>query len=211
MLDPHHDQPILSAGQPLDSAHAAMILIHGRGTSAQSILPLAQELAHPAFVYLAPQAQNGTWYPYPFMQPIERNEPYLSSALKRLSDVVAQIESAAIPAERIVIGGFSQGACLAAEFTARNPRRWGGLFILSGGLIGATLRDYTGSLAGTPVFIGCSDIDSHVPLERIHATTMILQNLGAQVTEKIYPQMGHAINEDELTHLRTMINLVLPK
>jgi predicted esterase len=204
-------EPVLSIGQPLDSAQAAMILVHGRGASAQSLLPLAQELAHPAFTYLVPQAQNGTWYPYPFTEPTERNEPYLSSALQRLADIVTHIESANIPADRIVIGGFSQGACLAAEFVARNPRRWGGLFVLSGGLIGATLRTYTGALDGTPVFIGCSDIDAHVPLQRVHDTTAVFETLGAQVTEKIYPQMGHTVNEDELTHLRELINLVIPK
>jgi predicted esterase len=211
MFDPHHEQPVLSIGQPLDSAQAAMILVHGRGASAQSLLPLAQELTHPVFTYLVPQAQNGTWYPYPFTEPTERNEPYLSSALQRLADIVTHIESANIPADRIVIGGFSQGACLAAEFVARNPRRWGGLFVLSGGLIGATLRTYTGALDGTPVFIGCSDIDAHVPLQRVHDTTAVFETLGAQVTEKIYPQMGHTVNEDELTHLRELINLVIPK
>ncbi len=208
--DPHQGQSIFMAGQPLESAQAAMILVHGRGASAQSILTLAEDLPHPGFVYFAPQAQDYTWYPYPFMNPLEQNEPYLSSALRLLGNLVTHIEVAGIPAERIVIGGFSQGACLSSEFVARNARRWGGLFALSGGLIGpdGTPRDYPGSLDGTPIFAGCGDRDAHIPQARVHETAAVFEQLGGQVTERIYPGMGHQINQDELEYLRQLVALV---
>jgi len=210
MSESHEGQPVFMAGQPLETAQAAMILVHGRGASAQSILTLAEDLPHPGFAYFAPQAHDYTWYPNRFMEPLETNEPYLSSALQLLANLVTHIEAAGIPAERIVIGGFSQGACLSAEFVARNARRWGGLFVLSGGLIGpdGTPRDYPGSLDGTPAFIGCGDRDLHIPQERVHETAAVLEQLGGQVVERIYPGMGHQINQDELEHLRQLIALV---
>lgn len=213
MSELHQGQPVFKAGQPLETAQAAMILVHGRGASAQSILTLAEDLPHPGFAYFAPQAQDYTWYPVPFMKPLEQNEPYLSSALERLADLAAQIEAAGIPTGRIVIGGFSQGACLSSEFVARNARRWGGVFVLSGGLIGpdGIPRAYPGSLDGTPIFIGCGDRDSHIPLARVHETTAVFKQLGGQVTERIYSGMGHQINQDELEHLRQFINLVVSK
>ena len=179
-----------------------MILVHGRGATAQSILELGQALDHPDFAYMAPQAADNTWYPYSFLSPLQRNEPGLSSGLEVIGGLVERAIDAGIEPDRIVIGGFSQGACLAAEFVARNARRYGGLLVFSGGLIGpvGTERRYSGSLEGAPVFIGCSDRDSHIPLERVAETTEVLTALGASVDERIYPDMGHTVIQDELYH-----------
>lgn len=207
----HQGQPIAHAGQRLDQAQAALILLHGRGATAASILLLAEELYHPAYAYVAPQAANNTWYPYTFLAPMAQNEPWLSSALARVGEVVATVEAAGIPAERIALGGFSQGACLASEFMARNARRYGGLLAFSGGLIGppGTPRTYTGSLDGTPVFLGCSDVDPHIPKARVEETAAVFEELGAQVTMRLYPGMGHTINADEITHARTLLQNAL--
>lgn len=197
---PHQGQELRHAGPPLAAARGALILLHGRGATAESILELAQFLPHEGLTYVAPQAANDTWYPYSFLSPLEQNEPYLSSALARVADVVAQVREAGIAAERIVLGGFSQGACLASEFVACNAQRWGGLLAFSGGLIGppGTPRDYSGTLAGTPVFLGCSDVDPHIPLGRVEETAAVLARLGGQVDKRIYPRMGHTINQDEI-------------
>lgn len=177
-----------------------MILVHGRGATATSILDLARALPHPDMAYLAPQAVDNSWYPFSFLAPVENNESGISSGIQALADVVQQVEEAGISAENIIIGGFSQGACLASEFVARHPRRYGGLLVFSGGLIGppGALRDYAGSLAGTPVFIGCGDVDSHIPVERVQETTATLTRMGAVVTQRIYPGMGHTINQNEI-------------
>jgi phospholipase/carboxylesterase len=207
----HQSQSIAHTGQPLDQAQAALILLHGRGATAPSILLLAEELFHPAYAYVAPQAANNTWYPYTFLAPMQQNEPWLSSALARVGEVVATIEAAGIPAERIVLGGFSQGACLASEFMARNARRYGGLLAFSGGLIGppGAPRAYAGSLDGTPVFMGCSDVDAHIPKERVEETAVVLEQMGAQVAMRLYPGMGHTINADEIDHARALLQNVL--
>ena len=207
---PHQGQPTRSAGEPLDRARAAMVLVHGRGASADSILELAAELAQPGFAYLAPQAAGSTWYPNSFLAPIPTNEPGLSSALRRIADLVDQIQKAGVPAERIVLLGFSQGACLTLEFAARNARRYGGVAGLSGGLIGpdGTSRTYQGSLDGTPVLLGCSDIDFHIPEARVHHTAEVLRRLGAEVDERIYPGMGHTVNQDEIDAVRAMMAAV---
>lgn len=204
---PHQGQEILTAGKGLNESQAAMILIHGRGASAYDILELGTYLAAPEMAQLAPQAANNTWYPYSFLNPLEQNEPYLSSALQVVADVVDRVEAAGIAAERIIIGGFSQGACLASEFVARHARRYGGLLLFSGGLIGppGTPREYAGSLAGTPVFLGCSDVDFHIPLERVEETAEVLANLGGKVTKKIYPNMGHTIIQDEIDEAQTIV------
>ncbi|MEP7357982.1 MAG: dienelactone hydrolase family protein [Anaerolineales bacterium] len=203
---PHAAQPVLTAGLPLAQAQAAMLLVHGRGASARDILTLAPELLQPGFAFLAPQAAQSTWYPNPFMTPIAANEPWLSSALAKLAAVLAQIAAAGIPPERTLLLGFSQGACLATEFAARHARRYGAVIGLSGGLIGpdGTPRDYPGSLAGTPVFLGCSDVDFHIPKERVDHTAEVLARLGGQVTKRLYPNMGHTTNEDELDFVRGM-------
>jgi predicted esterase len=205
--DPHQGQPVLTAGRPLDQARAAMILIHGRGATAESILTLAGELDQPEFAYLAPQAAGNTWYPYSFLAPLEDNEPYLSSALAMLAGLIDRLAGAGLTPEQTMLVGFSQGACLSLEFVARNARRYGGVAALSGGLIGpdGTSRDYTGSLAGTPIFLGCSDVDPHIPKARVHHSTEVLDKLGGQVTERLYPGMGHTVNEDELAFVQGMM------
>ncbi|HRV90707.1 MAG TPA: dienelactone hydrolase family protein [Anaerolineae bacterium] len=208
---PHRGQPVYTAGQPLNEAKAAMILVHGRGATAPSILELANALYHPDFVYLAPQAANNTWYPNSFLSPIPGNEPGLSSGLAVLGDLIAQIEAAGISAEKIVLAGFSQGACLASEFVARNARPYGGLLAFSGGVIGppGTPRNYEGSLEGMPVFVGCSDSDFHIPVERVHESTAVFEALGAAVTERIYPNMGHTIIQDEIDQARGIVEGVV--
>ncbi|KPK11565.1 MAG: phospholipase [Anaerolineae bacterium SG8_19] len=203
----HQNQPLYSYGKPLEQAQAAMILIHGRGATAESILTLAEELYHPDIVYLAPQATGYTWYPYSFLVPIEQNEPGISSGIAVIESLVNEISAAGIPYERILIGGFSQGACLATEYTARHARRYGGLLGFSGGLIGpeGTPHDYAGSLDGTPVFLGCSDVDPHIPKARVELTAEVLGKLGGEVTVRLYPGMGHTINQDEIDHGLAMV------
>jgi predicted esterase len=184
-----------------------MILVHGRGATAEDILGLAGELGRPDLAYVAPQATGFTWYPYSFLAPMERNEPGLSSGLALIGHLVDRLGEAGIPPERTVLLGFSQGACLSLEYAARNARRFAGVAGLSGGLVGppGTPRDYPGSFDGTPVFLGCSDRDPHIPLERVKETTEVLTRMGAQVTERIYPAMGHTVNEDELEHVRGLV------
>ena len=203
----HQGQPVLHAGAPLDRAQAAMILVHGRGASARDILTLVPEFDRPGFAYLAPQAAGHTWYPLSFLSPLARNEPYLSSALARLDEVLAQVLQAGIPAERVVLLGFSQGACLASEYVARHARRYGGLAALSGGLIGPddTPRDYPGSLDGTTVFLGCSDVDFHIPKARVLESAAVFRRLGGQVTARLYPGLGHTVNQDEIDAVKQMM------
>jgi predicted esterase len=183
-------------------------MVHGRGARAEDILSLADEFARPDFAYLAPQAAGNTWYPNRFIAPMEDNEPWLSSALDFVGDVLKHIHEAGIPYERTVLLGFSQGACLTLEFAARNVRRFGGVVGLSGALIGPddAPRDYPGSLAGTPVFLGCSDVDFHVPKERVDQTADVMRRLGGNVTERLYPGMGHTVNEDEIEFVRGMMD-----
>lgn len=207
----HQGQPVYAAGKPLAEAKGTLILLHGRGATAQDILSLASELYHPDLAYLAPQAAGHTWYPHSFLMPLAQNEPYLSSALQRIGEVVAQVEAAGIPAERIILGGFSQGACLSSEFVARNARHYGGLLVFSGGLIGppGTPRTYAGTLAETPIFLGCSDVDFHIPKERVTESADVFRRLGAQVTAKLYPNLGHTIVADELEHARRIVAEVM--
>ncbi len=211
MKGPHQGQPIRTAGSPLPRARAAMVMLHGRGATADSILSLAPELDAPEFAYLAPQAGGNSWWPQSFLAPIASNEPGISSAMTAVEDTLRQIATAGIPVERTLLLGFSQGACLAAEFAARHARRYGGVATLSGGLIGpdSTPRNYAGSLDGTPVFLGCSDIDSHIPAERVRLSGEILRKLGGEVTVRLYPGMGHLINEDEIAAVRTMMEAAL--
>jgi phospholipase/carboxylesterase len=204
--DPHAGQPILHYGPPIAQARRVAIFIHGRGASAEDILGLAPELGTDDVAYLAPQAAGHTWYPHSFLSPIPQNEPGITSAL----GVVARlVESPGLGSERVVILGFSQGACLTLEFAARNPRRYAAVVALSGGLIGppGTPRDYPGSMENTPVFIGCSDIDAHIPIERIRASAEVFRRMEAVVDERIYPGMGHTINDDELIAVRALLVL----
>ena len=208
---PHRGQPVRAAGESLDRATAAMLMVHGRGARAEDILSLADEFALPGFAYLAPQAAGNTWYPNRFLVPTDQNEPWLSSALEFVGEVLNQITAAGIPLERTILLGFSQGACLALEFAARNARRYGAVAGLSGALIGppGTPRNYEASLAGTPVFLGCSDVDFHVPKELVDQSAEVMRNLGGEVTERIYPNMGHTVNQDEIDFVRKMMEGVI--
>lgn len=208
---PHQGQPLLVAGEPIEQAQAAMIMMHGRGASAQDILTLSAEFRQPGFVYLAPQAAGYSWYPNSFLAPIESNEPALSSALAVIAGLLAQLAEQAIPPERTIILGFSQGACLSLEFVARNARRYGGLVGLSGGVIGpdGTPRDYPGSLDGTPVFLGCSDVDPHIPKARVIESADIMRRLGGDVTMQLYPGMGHTVNLSEFRFVGGMMAALL--
>lgn len=207
MPGPHQGQPILSIGESLDKAKAAMVMVHGRGATAESILELAADLPQPGFIYLAPQAAQDEWYPNSFLAPIASNEPGLSSALAVIASLLAQLTEAGIPPERTILLGFSQGACLSLEFAARNARRYGGVVGLSGGLIGpdGTPRNYAGSLEGTPIFLGCSDRDFHIPKERVEYSAEVLERLGADVTMRLYPRMGHIVNRDEIRFVQGMM------
>jgi predicted esterase len=207
---PHQGQPLLTAGEALEQARAAMIMIHGRGASAQDILEIAAELKQPGFVFLAPQASGYTWYPNSFLAPLASNEPGLSSGMAVIAALLERLARTGIPAERTMLLGFSQGACLTLEFAARNARRYGGVVGLSGGLIGpdGTPRDYPGSLAGTPVFLGCSDVDPHIPQERVEESAEVLRTLGGDVTARLYPRLGHTVNRDELRFVQEMMEKV---
>ncbi len=203
----HQAQPIYRAGEPLETARAVMIMIHGRGASAQDILSLTQELPRDGFCFLAPQAANATWYPYRFMEPMETNEPWLSSALNLVDTIVQRVRDANIPNEKIFLLGFSQGACLATEYAARHAQKYGGIIGLSGGLIGpdGTPRDYKGSFEHMPVFLGCSDVDFHIPKERVMETHDVFERMGANVTMRLYPNMEHTVNRDELEFVGEMM------
>lgn len=192
--------PVLTAGAKPEAARGAIVLVHGRGASAEDILGLAREFRRDDLAYWAPQAAGNTWYPNRFMAPLESNEPWLASALAKVGAVLAEVGAAGIPPERTVLLGFSQGACLALEYGARHARRYGALVGLSGGLIGpdGTPRDYAGSLAGTPVFLGCSDVDPHIPKERVEHSASVLEGLGGTVTMRLYRNMAHTVNADEV-------------
>jgi phospholipase/carboxylesterase len=208
---PHQGQPIRLAGEPISRARAAMLMLHGRGATAEDILSLANEFGQAGFVFLAPQASENSWYPNRFLVPLAENEPWLSSAFSFVTQVLAEIVNAGLPHERIMLLGFSQGACLALEFAARHARRYGGIVGLSGALIGPedTPRDYSGSLSGTPVFLGCSDSDFHVPRERVQQTAEVLRGLGGEVTDRLYPNMGHTVNPNEIDFVRDMMQRLL--
>lgn len=211
MTGPHQGQPVATAGAELQGATAAMILVHGRGASAADILTLVPALDRPGFAYLAPQAAGGTWYGNSFLAPIASNEPGITSGMKAISDLLERVEAAGIPPERTVLLGFSQGACLSLEYAARHAGRYGGIACLSGGLIGpdGTPRDYPGSMEGTPVFLGCSDVDFHIPAERVRASAEVMERLGADVTLRLYPGMGHLVNDDEISQVQGIMDAVL--
>jgi predicted esterase len=208
--DLHDPAQVVTAGTRLGTARGAAILLHGRGASARDMIALATHMAPPGIAVLAPQATGNSWYPYPFTAPIASNEPKLSSALEVISTIVAALGDAGLQPDRIAIGGFSQGACLATEFVARNARRYGGVIGFSGGLIGppGTPRDYEGGLEGTPVFLGCSDVDPHIPLERVEETETVLTALGGRVDKRIYRGMGHSVNNEEVTYARNLLALL---
>jgi predicted esterase len=205
--DPHAGQTVLRAGPPPAEARLVAILIHGRGASADDILGLSQEFRAREVAYLAPQAAGHTWYPDSFLSPIPQNEPGITSGLRVIAGLIDLVGGQGVPANRVVLLGFSQGACLALEFAARNARRYAAVAGLSGGLIGppGTPRSYAGSLDGTPVFLGCSDVDPHIPLERVHESAEVFKRMDAAVDERIYPRMGHTVNAEEIEAVDAML------
>jgi predicted esterase len=206
--DPHVGQPVLSEGPTLADARLILVLVHGRGATARDILALARELRVRDVAYVAPQAAGNTWYPYSFLAPLDQNEPGISSAFRVLASLVDTLGDQGVDTSRVGFLGFSQGACLALEFAARHAAKYAGLFALSGALIGpsGTSRNYGGSFEGTPMFLGCSDIDPHIPLERVHESADVFQHMNATVDERIYPRMGHTVNEDEIVAIRQAIS-----
>jgi predicted esterase len=209
-FDPHANESILHDGPPPEQADAVLLLLHGRGASARDILSLYVELQLPTFAALAPQAAGHTWYPQSFLAPIEANEPYLSSALRRIESIVGDLTGRGVRAEKIALLGFSQGACLTCEYVVRHPRRYGAAIAFTGGVIGppGTARDYAGSLEGTSIFLGSSDPDPHVPFARVQETAAVLQRMGAEVDVRRYPGMGHTINQEEFATARSLLQRV---
>ena len=199
-----------TAGVSLETAVCAMVMVHGRGATADSILSLVPQLDVDGFAFRAPQASGNTWYPNSFLAPIPSNEPGITSGLAAIGDVISRVDAAGIPAERTVLLGFSQGACLSVEYAARHALRYGGVACLSGGLIGpdGTTRAYSGNFAGTPAFLGCSDVDAHIPARRVIESAAVLTRMGAKVKSRLYPGMGHLVNEDEIAEVRAMMEAV---
>ena len=202
-----HEKHVLLKGKKLGEASRALVMLHGRGANAEDILSLSGYLNLNDFSILAPQATNNTWYPYSFLAPPHANEPWLSSALSIVDDIVEDIRSYDIPDSSIYFLGFSQGACLTLEYVARNASKFGGVIAFTGGLIGDKVykQHYEGDFDGTPIFIGSSDPDPHVPIERVKESVAVLTAMNAQVTEKIYPNMGHTISEDEIETVNNTI------
>ncbi|HLU82484.1 MAG TPA: dienelactone hydrolase family protein [Trueperaceae bacterium] len=204
---PHSGAIRASAGTALAEAHTAVVMLHGRGDSAAGILGLAEAFDAPGTAFVAPQATSNAWYPHPFMSELHANQPWLDSALMAVDSVVATVVDAGIAHERIVLLGFSQGACLASEYVARNGRRYGGVVALSGGLIGPQVEAarYLGALAGTPAFFGCSDVDPHIPLDRVSASADLYRDRGAAVEQRTYPGFGHNVNQDEVDWVQALL------
>jgi phospholipase/carboxylesterase len=207
---PHQKSRTVKAGVKPEQADGVIVMIHGRGATAESIIPLANEFDAENFHFVAHQASGNTWYPYSFMAPSKQNEPGISSGLQAIFNIVSDLESKGLPKEKIIILGFSQGACLATEFVARHPAKYGGLIAFSGGMIGngdsVNPDIYNGSLDGTPYFVGCSDNDAHIPVERVEESVKVMEKLGASVNKKIYPAMGHTIIRDEIEEAQKIID-----
>lgn len=195
-----HKKNIITAGKELNNNSKVLIMLHGRGGTAEDILSLAAHLNVNDFTLLAPQATNNTWYPYSFLAPPSQNEPWLSSALDLLYEILNELYNKGIPSKNIYFTGFSQGACLMLEFVTRNANKYGGIAAFTGGLIGDKIyrENYKGDFQDTPIFIGTSNPDPHVPVERVYTTSNILKEMNATVTEKVYNHMGHTINQNEI-------------
>jgi predicted esterase len=207
-VKPHAGQPLATAGAPLGKSPVAMILVHGRNALPANILSFVPAFGRPDITYLAPGAAGGTWYPLSFMADREKNEPGISSGVWVLEQLVQHVVRAGVRKDRIVLLGFSQGACLTSQFAASHADRYGGVVLYSGGLIGppGTTWNYPGSFGGTPVFLGCSDVDAHVPKTRVDESAAVFQRMGATVTEQIYAGMGHLVNEEEIAFTRTLLD-----
>ena len=208
--NPHRNQPVFQRGAPLNAAKGAVVLLHGRGASADDILGLAQDFDLPELANLAPEAAEHTWYPYSFLSPVVQNQPWLDSALKLVGETIQRAINAGIERQNVAIVGFSQGACLATEFVARNAARYGGLVAFTGGLIGppGAKFGYSGELSGTPCFLGAGDRDPHVPWKRVEESAAVLSDLGAAVTLRRYPGLPHTINQDEIDHAKVILRRI---
>jgi phospholipase/carboxylesterase len=209
--DPHAESPVLWSGEPVLSATGALILLHGRGASAEDILSLASEIGHQGLAYVAPHAFRSAWYPLSFLAPRSENEPWLSSALRKVQSVLDSVRDAGIPAERTFLCGFSQGACLATEFVAEHPKRYGGLVAFTGGLVGPLNAhfEFEGNLAEMPALFGSGDPDPHVPWSRVEQSAAILSGMGAVVVLRKYPGRLHTVSRDEIELARELIRGVL--
>lgn len=209
-MKPHAGEPLASAGLPLGESPAVVIMVHGRNAGPPNILDLVPRLGRPDLTYLAPAAAGRTWYPLSFMAEREKNEPGISSGLWLLEHLVQDVQARGIARDHIILLGFSQGACLTAEFAVEHAARYGGVILYSGGLIGppGTTWEYPGSFDGTPVFLGCSDVDAHVPKARVDESAAVFTRMGATVTERIYPGMGHLVNDDEIAFAREVLDAV---
>lgn len=205
---PHQNQPVSTTGVTPEEAEIAMILVHGRGASAEGMLLFVDEFSDTNVHYRALQASGHTWYPQSFLAPKEQNQPGINSGLQAIFDQIERLNEAGIPTDKIILLGFSQGACLASEFAARHPQQYGGVVAFSGGLIGSEINPdkYGGFLEKTPVFLGCSDRDPHIPQERVDETEQVFRQLGAAVTKRIYKGMGHTVNQDEIDAVQQMIS-----
>ena len=207
MSNPHRGQPIARRGKPLQESRAVMVMMHGRGRDTDDILAVAERIGDPHVAYLAPAASDHTWYPYPFLEPIEKNEPYLSYALEVYDELIAGLVAEGIDRRRIVLAGFSQGACLTAEYTIRHAARYGGIVLFTGGLIGPPgMRwPYGGSFDGTPILLSGSDADSWVPVWRVRESAAAFRALGAHVTEQFYPGDSHEVTDAEVAAARVIL------
>lgn len=210
---PHISPKLVMTGDDLQNSTSAMVMVHGRGASAEGILDLSQYFLFEGVSYIAPQANGGTWYPHSFLMPIKQNEPDLSSALQKLTDVVDHIVKSGIPENRIMLLGFSQGASLSLEWAARNARQLAAVFALSGGIIGppGIKREYQKSLKRTTVFLGCSDVDFHIPKERVIESAEVFKTMGADVTMRLYPNLAHTVNDDEIYFVNAFIKSLAGK
>ena len=188
-----------------------MLMLHGRGGTAESILSLAEAFERPGLTFLAPQAADNSWYPFSFLEPLAKNQLWIDSSLKAVGELIERVESQGIPADKLIILGFSQGACLGLEYAARQGGRFGGVTGLSGGLIGppGTVFSYSSALEGTPVFLGCAENDPHIPRPRLEETASVFESLGAQVALRLYPGADHGINRDEIDSISRMLNSLL--
>jgi len=207
MPNPHLGQPILASGAPLEGCRAAALLFHGRGRTPEEMIALAVRMAVPGVAYLAPTADGNSWYPYSFLEPLERNQPALSHALAACEALVGELLERGIDRRRLVLIGFSQGACLTAEYAVRHTRRYGGVVLFTGGLIGppGTRWEQSGAFDGTPIFLGGSSVDAFVPVARMRESAAIFRALGAQVTEQFYDQDGHVVTDSEIAAARAII------
>lgn len=211
MTAPHSDQPIVVSGAPRGAADAGVVLLHGRGATAQGVTNLADPLYRHGVTFFAPEAERSRWYPYVFDQPRERNEPHLSGALNRVDAALDRARESRLPPERVLLFGFSQGACLACEYAARNSRRFGGVVALAGGLLGPSVDpdNYSGSLDDTPVFLGVGADDDRVPVSRVRNTAEVFKSLDADVTTRVYDGVGHEVTDDEFDRANALLDGIL--